>query len=283
MLPKLLITPARSPLGQSLLNLLTEYLSAYAELVVLTDEIDTQGMVCVLNVSMLNADAGAALAETHRVVQFCATKNIPLIHLSSYLVFGADKKNVHNEKDQPLHQDSALNPWLEAEDMVSAQIAKHIILRTSWLIASQGENPLTRLLSAFLDGAQVHVHRGLRGAPTTIDDFSRVIAAVIKQLFCTAENWGVMHYCSSDHCSEEEFAEQVLQYLIQYQLLTAEPSLQLVDSDEEEHSSAILGCRRLRDGFGIQARSWRPYLLLLIKDWLGKRNQVSQPVEKSHQ
>lgn len=279
MLPKLLITPARSPMGKSMLNLLTNYLSAYAELVVLTDEIEIRGMACVLNLAMLNTDLDAGLAETGQVVQFCSTKNIPLIHLSSYLVFGADKKNVHNEKDQPQHHESVRNPWLEAEDCVSKNIQKHIILRTSWLIASQGENPLTRLLSAFLDGAQVHVHRGLRGAPTTVDDFSRVIAAVTKQIFCAAENWGVMHYCSSDHCSEEEFAEQVLQYLIQYQLLTAEPSLQLVDSDEEDHSSAILGCRRLRDGFGIQAKSWRPNLLILIKDWLNKRSQISETTE----
>lgn len=270
---KLLITQARSPLGQSLLSLLTEFLSSSVGLQLWADDQDKEDIVCALNIAMLNDDVDSALSDTRQIAQFCSVNNIPLIHLSSYQVFGADKKNVHNEKDQPVHHESVANPWLEAEELVISQIKKHMILRSSWLIASRGNNPLTRLLSAFLDGAQVEVHPGLRGAPTSIEDFARVIAAIVKQILCNADNWGVMHYCSSDHCSEEEFAEQVLQYLIQYQLLTAEPSLQLIDSDEEEHTSAILGCRRLRDGFGIQARSWRPNLLLLIKEWLAQRNQ----------
>lgn len=274
MLPKLLITQAKSPLGQSLLNALDQQLSASVDLIFVNDDhqLHATDARCALNLSMLNQDLSTSVAETRQLANFCAENNIPLIHLSSYRVFSGDKKNAHNEKDNPQPAAEEDHQWLLAEDLVKPQ-AKHIILRSSWLIGSQGENLLTRLLSAFLDGAEVQVHRRLRGAPTAIDDLARVIAALIKQIQCGADNWGAMHYCSSDHCSEEEFAEQVLQYLIQYQLLTAEPSLRLVDGDEEEHmTSAILGCRRLRDGFGIQGRSWRPNLLLLIKDWLAQRN-----------
>jgi dTDP-4-dehydrorhamnose reductase len=274
MLPKLLITQAKSPLGQSLLQILDQQLTASVDLIFLNDDHEQHAAdaSCALNLSMFNQDLQQSIAETRQLANFCAEKNIPLIHLSSYRVFSGDKKNAHNEKDVPQPSKEEDYQWLATEEAV-VPLAKHIILRSSWLIGSKGQNLLTQLLSAFLDGAQVKVHRRLRGAPTAIDDLARVISAVIKQIQCGAENWGVMHYCSSDHCSEEEFAEQVLQYLIQYQLLTAEPSLQLVDGDEDEQmASAILGCRRLRDGFGIQGRSWRPNLLLLIKDWLATRS-----------
>jgi dTDP-4-dehydrorhamnose reductase len=277
MLPKLLITQAKSLLGQSLLQALDQQLSASVDLIFLNDDhqLHAADASCALNLAMLNQDLNEAISETAVLANFCAEKNIPLIHLSSYQVFSGDKKNAHNEKDNPQPATEEDHKWLRAEDLVKPQ-AKHIILRSSWLIGSQGQNLLTGLLSAFLDGAQVQVHRRLRGAPTAVDDFARVIAALIKQIQCGADNWGAMHYCSSDHCSEEEFAEQVLQYLIQYQLLTAEPSLQLVDGDEEDQMvSAILGCRRLRDGFGIQGRSWRPNLLLMIKEWLVKRNELN--------
>lgn len=276
MLPKLLITQAKSPLGQSLLQALDQQLSASVDLIFLNDDHERHALdaSCALNLSMLNQDLKASMTETGQLADFCAEKNIPLIHLSSYRVFSGDKKNAHNEKDSPQPATEEDQQWLAAEDRITP-LAQHIILRSSWLIGSQGQNLLTELLAGFLDGAQVKVHRRLRGAPTAVDDLARVIAAVIKQIQCGADNWGVMHYCSSDHCSEEEFAEQVLQYLIQYQLLTAEPSLQLVDGDEEEpRVSAILGCRRLRDGFGIQGRSWRPNLLLLIKEWLAQRNTL---------
>ena len=277
MLPTLLIAQAKSPLGQSLLNALNQQLSASVDLILLGDdhELHAANIKCALNLSMLNQDLNAAIAETRQLANFCTEKNIPLIHLSSYRVFSGDKKNVHNEKDNPQPATDVDHQWLLAEDLVKPQ-AKHIILRSSWLMGSEGQNVLTQLLSAFLDGAQVQVHRRLRGAPTAIDDLARALAAVIKQIQCGADNWGVMHYCSSDHCSEEEFAEQVLQYLIQYQLLTAEPSLQLIGDDEDEHvASAILGCRRLREGFGIQGRSWRPNLILMIKEWLKKRSELN--------
>jgi dTDP-4-dehydrorhamnose reductase len=270
---RLLITQTRSELSQSLMSALQPLL-AIDDLIYFSDETSLESLKinCVLNCGMLDQQHPTALAETQIISRFCRQHKIPLIHLSSYRVFSAIKKNIHNEKDQPQPISDEDKQWMIAEEL-SATAEKHIILRTSWLIGPEGHNLLTQLLSGFLNGARINVHQDLRGAPTLVDDLARVLAAIIKQIHCGADNWGVMHYCSSDHCTEEEFAEQILQYLIQYQLLTAEPSLQLIDADEEERSvSAILGCRRLRECFGIQGRSWRPNLLLLIKEWLANKN-----------
>ena len=271
---RLLITQTRSELSQSLMSALQPLL-AIDDLIYFSDvtSLESLNINCVLNCSMLDQQYPTALAETQIISRFCRQHKIPLIHLSSYRVFSAIKKNIHNEKDQPQPISDEDKQWMIAEEL-SATAEKHIILRTSWLIGPEGHNLLTQLLSGFLNGARINVHQDLRGAPTSVDDLARVLAAIIKQIHCGADNWGVMHYCSSDHCSEEEFAEQILQHLIQYQLLTAEPSLQLIDADEEERSvSAILGCRRLRECFGIQGRSWRPNLLLLIKEWLANKNK----------
>lgn len=204
----------------------------------------------------------------------CSERHIPLIHFSSYSVFGGDGKGTHSEKDEVAPLNETGNAFAEAERMIVQKLEKHIILRLSWVIGAYGDNLLTRLLSAFLAGASVSVHRRLRGAPTALSDAARVAVAMAKQIQCGAENWGVMHYCSSDACTEDEFAEQLLQLLIQQQLLTAEPSLTLEDNEPaDEPLSAILGCRRARDYFGVQARSWRPSLLPLVKQWLHNREQ----------
>lgn len=217
----------------------------------------------------------AALINTARqLAQVCAEVQIPLIHFSSYSVFGGDGKGTHSEKDPVAPLSDTGHAFAEAEQVIAGALPKHIILRLSWVIGAYGDNLLTRLLSSFLAGASVTVNRRLRGAPTALSDAARVAVAMSKQIFCGAENWGVMHYCSSDACTEEEFAEQLLQLLIQQQLLTAEPSLSLVDNEPTDQAiSAILGCRRARDYFGIQARSWRPGLLPLVKQWLHKREQ----------
>jgi len=218
----------------------------------------------------------AALVNSARLLaQACAEQQIPLIHLSSYSVFGGNSKGTHSEKDVVAPLSDTGRAFVEAEQVVEELLPKHIILRLSWVIGAYGDNLLTRLLSSFLAGASVTVNRRLRGAPTALSDVARVVVAMSKQIYCGAENWGVMHYCSSDSSTEDEFAEQLLQLLIQQQLLTAEPSVSLVDSDPtDEPTSAILGCRRARDYFGIQARSWRPSLLPLVKQWLHNREQI---------
>ena len=218
----------------------------------------------------------AALVSTARqLAQACINVQIPLIHLSSYSVFGGDGKGTHSEKDTPAPLTDIGRAFTEAEQVIVESLPKHIILRLSWVIGAYGDNLLTRLLSAFLAGASVTVNRRLRGAPTALSDAARVAVAMAKQIQCGSENWSVMHYCSSDACTEEEFAEQLLQLLIQQQLLTAEPSISLIDNDPiDEPLSAILGCRRARDYFGIQARSWRPSLLPLVKQWLHNREQI---------
>lgn len=223
----------------------------------------------------LSAGGQPLLIDTARqLAHACAAQAAPLIHLSSYNVFGGDNKVTHSEKDPIAPLNDTGRAFVEAEQVIAELLPKHIILRLSWVIGAYGDNLLTRLLSSFLAGASVSVNRRLRGAPTALSDAARVAVAMSRQIQCGADNWGVMHYCSSDGCSEDEFAEQLLQLLIQQQLLTAEPRLSLIDNvPTDEPFSAILGCRRARDYFGVQARSWRPSLLPLVKQWLHNREQ----------
>jgi len=287
---KLLLTDVISPLGKALEHELERepfklLLPAAAEL----DWSDAQSLQAYLHKHQpdlivncrgweeaFHAGGQAALVSTaHQLAQACTDLQIPLIHLSSYSVFGGDSKGTHSEKDTVAPLSDTGRAFAEAEQVITELLPKHIILRLSWVIGAYGDNLLTRLLSAFLAGASVTVNRRLRGAPTALSDAARVVVAMSKQIYCGADNWGVMHYCSSDACTEDEFAEQLLQLLIQQQLLTAEPSITLEDSDPtDEPLSAILGCRRARDYFGVQARSWRPSLLPLVKQWLHNREQI---------
>ena len=212
------------------------------------------------------------VATAQLLAQACAAAEVPVIHFSSYQVFGAEKKITHSEKDAvaPLNETGRF--FVAAEEQIAA-LPKHIIVRLSWVIGAYGDNLLTRTLAALFEGVELTSNRRLRGAPTALSDVARVTVALIRQISCGAENWGVMHYCASDSCNQEEFSEQLLQLLMQQQLLNAEPSLNVIDQEQEgEPLSAILGCRRLRDYFGVQVRSWRPSLLPLVKQWLHNRS-----------
>lgn len=210
------------------------------------------------------------LAAAH-LAQACASPKVPLIHFSSYKVFGNDNKSIHSEKDTPAPTSDAGHAFLAAEQTLAQTLEKWICLRVSWVVGSYGQNHLTRLLNGLLEQSAepLPVSSRLRGAPTALSDVARVAVAIAKQISCGAENWGVMHYCSGESCTEAEFATQVVQTLQQLQVLGEEITLPVDESlPQGEPVSAVLICRRVRDYFGIQARPWRPSLLPIIKQWL---------------
>ncbi|ACE82707.1 sugar nucleotide-binding protein [Cellvibrio japonicus] len=289
MLFKLLLTQANSPLGSALhhdleresVNLLlpqaedvdwrhAESVSAYIqqkcpELVINNyawDTLDTRD------------GQDAYLAAATHLAAACADADIPLIHLSGYQVFSGNSKSTHSEKDNVDPVTAQGKTLVAAEQAIARLCPRHICLRLGWVIGAYGDNLLTRLLGGYLGGQAVQANRRLRGAPTTLADVARVLVGLYKQISCGSDNWGIMHYCSGDACTQEEFAEQLLQLLIQQQLLTAEPSLTIIDDENtDEPASAILTCRVIRDCFGVQARSWRPSLLPLVKQWLHNRGE----------
>lgn len=213
------------------------------------------------------------------IAKACAKLDVPLIHFSSHQVFGADNKSSHSEKDIPAPSNAVGKAFFAAEEAVEQNAKRFVILRLGWIIGSIGDNHLTRLLSAIQSRQPITLNSRLRGAPTLLSDAVRVCVALVKQISCGSDNWGVMHYCSGDALNEAEFGEVVVQLLAQQQLLQQDASITLIDSTpEDEPLSAVLGCRRIRDSFGVQARAWRPSLLPLVKQWF--HNQHEQSTQK---
>ena len=211
------------------------------------------------------------------IASACAALAIPLIHFSSYKVFGIDNKSSHSEKDIPAPLSEAGQAFFAAEQAIEHAATKAIILRLGWIIGSYGPNHLTRILGAIQNQQPITLNSRLRGAPTLLSDVVRVVVAIVKQISCGADNWGVMHYCSGDALDEAEFGEQIVQLLAQQQMLNKDANFTLVDTAPvNEPISAVLGCRLIRDAFGIQARPWRPSLLPLVKQWLHNQQVESE-------
>jgi len=203
------------------------------------------------------------------LAQVCKARAIPMIQLSSYRVFGDDNKSKHAERDEPVPNSAVGRAFYAAEQAVTEHLERAIVLRTSWVIGSFGDNHLTRLLAALQAGESWRPSSRLRGAPTALSDVARVIVALIKQISCGAECWGVYHYCSGDGCTELEFAEQLAQVLEQQDYQGRAPQFEVIDEARaDEPVSAVLGVQRIRGDFGVQARTWRTTLVAMVKQWL---------------
>lgn len=281
---KLLLTDATNPLGEALVHQLERQpfslITPDPKLLDWTDGAElarwmvSAGPNLVLNTlgwspSLSQTQQAFVPAVSRALTQVCRSPDIPIIHFSSYRVFDGSLKSSHSERDQPEPQSDQGRAWLAAEEALADGKERWLVLRLSWILTGRGPGLLTQFLSAARAGEPIRANARLRGAPTLLPDLARVVVAIIKQIDCGAENWGMMHYASGQICSQAELAEATLKLLGELRPDWELPPLEREEAlPELEPVSAVLSCRRLRDAFGIHARDWEPGLKHLIQQWL---------------
>lgn len=281
---KLLLTDATNPLGEALAHQLERYtfslitpepeLLDWTDKVALTSWLSSMGPGLVLNTlgwsrGQIESQQASLPAINRALAQACRSPDIPVIHFSSYRVFDGSPKSGHSERDQPEPQSDQGRAWLAAEEALASGKERWLVLRLSWILTGRGPGLLNRFLSAARAGEPIRANARLRGAPTLLSDVVRVVVAIIQQIDCGADNWGLMHYASGQACNQAELAEAVLRVLAELRPDWALPTVERGDAlPDLEPVSAVLSCRRLRDAFGIHARDWEPGLKPLIQQWL---------------
>ncbi len=211
----------------------------------------------------------ALLDGVEALARCCHSAFIPLIHISNSCVFDGIDGGRHRE-DDPLVPASRFGAQvLRMEERVRAGCKRHVILRTGPLFGAEGDNLLIRLLARLRAGGKVELSSAGVSCPTQVDDFSRVVSAIVDQLSCGAEVWGSYHYCCSDPASYFQFAEVVLAVTSQY-LDPAHSGLELSATDAIATGDSCwprpqLNCEKILNTFGIKQLPWRSFLAATIK------------------
>ncbi len=217
-----------------------------------------------------NENKTKALAVMREIADVCQRSGASLVCLSDYHVFGGETKSTYSESD-PVSPLGEFGRFLvELEGIVSSSVEKHFILRFGWIIGGATNNLFSDILDALVLGGEKEVSRYRRGSPTWQDDGLRVLVAVIRQILAGAENWGIFHYCSSDNCNEWEFGQEVLSTLsaIKEPIGSVVSPADKPSGEQIEPASSTLSCRKIRNNFGVQPRSWRQGLKANVEKWL---------------
>ncbi len=295
MTDKILITDAYSPIGKAIFNAFEN--TAYTVLAPETDSFnwdDSEALTELLRDSQIDVvinttgwletpDVGHQLllvSAAKSLAKAAAAVDCVVIHLSSYRVFGGENKSSYDELDKPFPLGPAGRAFLEAERAFERDLEKHICLRVSWVLDIVGESVFRRLLQDLVvDGPRLEVTHQRRGSPISTTEIGRVILAMVNQLLCGADNWGVFHLSSGDPCSSAEFAEAVADILEREGALKREWCVESLSEEalasQGEPDSAALTVRRCRDNFGYQIRSWRQGLTGLVRNWLAEQTSIS--------
>ncbi|WP_086933125.1 sugar nucleotide-binding protein [Agarilytica rhodophyticola] len=222
------------------------------------------------------ADADEEMRIHANIVNLCKVGKIPLIHFSSYRVFGEEAvEGEIDEQSLPAPAD-AYGQYLLGLEKACESLEQHLILRVSWLLAGSDNSLFETFIPKLVEKNTVYASDHDFGRPVCMDFMANLVLAMSQQVLCGAENWGIFHVHGSDKCSEAEFCDAIVRFInAELENNVDMPEIaSLHDSKRTLKGNALLVGNRCTDNFGVQLWSWRKGLKSMVKNYLTEKNYL---------
>jgi dTDP-4-dehydrorhamnose reductase len=182
--------------------------------------IDASSPTAVINAAAYN-DVNGAEAESNRneafrlnrdvparLARVCASRKIPLVHVSTDYVFDGRKREPYREDDPVAPLQRYGRTKLEGERGVAAAHPGALVVRTSTVFGADrrgGSNYVDAVLARACAGGELAVVRLPVSSPTFASDLSRALLALLE-----AGVTGLVHVANAGGCSRLELAAEVV-------------------------------------------------------------------------
>lgn len=215
----------------------------------------------------INALAPAAFGAA------CAAANIPLVQVSTDYVFAGDKEGAWEPHDAvgPLGVYGASK--LGGELAVRTSGARHVIVRTAWVVSAHGSNFVKSMLRLAAERDTLRVVDDQRGSPTGAADLARTLATIAVRLADdpTAPA-GTFHFSNAGPVTWAGLARTVFAGSAARGGPTATVE-GIATSDYPTPArrpiNSLLSHDAIRDAYGIEPRSWQAALDDILDELIG--------------
>jgi dTDP-4-dehydrorhamnose reductase len=162
------------------------------------DKAETDEALC----DAINHKAVKTLAEAARA------NKIKLVHISTDYVFDGTKTTPYTEEDLPNPQSVYGLTKLQGEQaMQKINPANSIIIRTSWVYSSYGNNFVKTMLRLGAEREELNVVSDQIGSPTYARDLAKAILEILPKI--KNDNVELYHYANAGTCSWYDFAKAI--------------------------------------------------------------------------
>jgi dTDP-4-dehydrorhamnose reductase len=226
---------------------------------------------------IVNAAAYTAVdrAETERDAAFAINANAPsvlaeaaqrcgawLVHYSTDYVFDGSGERPWRESDPTAPISVYGSSKLAGERAVVQRCERHLILRTSWIFDSWGQNFLKSILRAAAGQENLRVVNDQCGAPTRAALIADVTAHILRQL--SAQASGTYHVAAAGTTNWHEYAVLAVAHArdcgmplkASPETITAIPSSEYPQAAARPRNSR-LDTNRVRATFGVNLPLWQ--------------------------
>ncbi|OQY14561.1 MAG: dTDP-4-dehydrorhamnose reductase [Desulfobacteraceae bacterium 4572_187] len=207
----------------------------------------------------VNSDGPANLAVS------CDKSRIPIIHVSTDYVFDGSKGQPYTESDPVSPLGVYGKSKEEGERKLRSILKQHIILRTSWLYGTFGNNFVKTMLRLGNEKEIIKVVSDQYGCPTCAADLAVAVMHISKQIRQNLKiAWGTYHYCGLGITTWHKFAKAIFEIASQYKnykvsRVEAITTAQYPTKTKRPAFSA-LNCSLIKKHFGINTKPWQESL-----------------------
>jgi len=140
------------------------------------------------------------------IAKWCSDNNCKLIHISTDYVYNSNSIIPYTEEDQTDPLNNYGKTKLLGEIACQKYNNSSIIIRTSWLYNSFGNNFLTKMINVMHNSDEIEVVNDQFGSPTYACDLSNVILYIIRN-----NKWkpGIYNYTNRGNISWYHFANEI--------------------------------------------------------------------------
>jgi dTDP-4-dehydrorhamnose reductase len=221
----------------------------------------------------INSVAPGLLAEEGRTLG----NDVLLVHYSTDYVFDGSGATPWQEESPtgPLNVYGASK--LAGEQAVRTSGCRHLILRTSWLYASRGQNFARTMLRLAGDKDLLTVIDDQWGAPTGADLVADVSAHAIRATRADPDKAGTYHVVAAGETSWHEYAQRViataraagLPVRVRAENVRAVPTSTYVTPARRPLNSR-LATAKLESAFGLRMPDWRQGVDRMLTEIMGR-------------
>lgn len=155
----------------------------------------------------VNAKSVDVLAEFAQSMGAC------LVHYSTDYVFDGSGTQAWRETDVPAPMSVYGQTKYLGEQAVRKNCAKHLILRTSWVVGAHGGNFLKTMLRLAVERDSLRVVADQIGVPTSTQQLADVTVGMLKAMQFANEDderWGTYHVAAAGETSWYGYAQHVI-------------------------------------------------------------------------
>lgn len=226
----------------------------------------------------INAEAVGVLAEEVNRL------NGWLVHYSTDYVFDGSKDGAYLETDTTAPQSIYGTSKRAGELAIAATGCKHLILRTSWVFATRGNNFAKTMLRLAREREALKVVCDQFGAPTSAELIADVTALMLYRLAndqrLSEHASGTYHLVAGGEASWHDYARFVIAEALRHgaELKTTPERVHPIGTAEyplpaPRPANSRLNTQKLCDTFGVTLPSWQMHVQRMLAEIIQTGNQ----------